>query len=488
MFSLSPMSLPLAPTDSRKRKRTPKTYKSTFCSVFGSTGSCPKGRQCNFFHDGEDDPLEMRDQGYSPPANARYVSPTMMEYNSSFSKKSVGFSLNPRAPVFVPMGLTKDDLLSEVDKLKDQLKKMREETDTVKSDLAKVSALHKQTLENMDDLFPVPKIVKFDPSVPEFIITKNTVRWVWNSCGTCMTSSMCAPRDFDSVTAKILEDGFVRYSRVKKNNILKYTIPNMKDPYEFNYITMIQTNMTTKTGRLVERTIDTVKTKNPKWVRGLNEIHQVRTYEDQFKTSRSSVIVDSKSKEFKTVEKEFLDTTSGTNPTMRDSNYKIDKIVKTIDPINARLYEIKKSSMKTQDEAMLFHGTRGASVNQIINDGGLDVRVGNDGSYFGRGIYTAASPHYSHTNFGTSVGINGQFKDQSVLLYTKVLLGTLKVFPDDHRDGLIKAPTGFDSVCSNVDQNHTTIYTVYDNHQVYISYMIYYSKNSSSSSSKSAGQ
>lgn len=402
----------------------------------------------------------------SPTTSSSTLNPHAKEFVPRFTR-----SLNPHAQVFVPMGVSKEDLLiSEMDNLKDQLNKMRDDVKKSKDELDLISSLYSQHVTNFNFMFPSPKIVPFNPSIPEFIVTKNTPVWKWNACNSC-NSSMCEPRDFDTFTSEKLEKGFALYSQDKTNTILKYNIAGM-NPYEFNYTTMIQTNMTTSRERLVERKIDVVKNKNPKWVRGPNEIHQKRTYDDQFKVVRSSVDVNPKSQEFQTIEKEFLDTTSGTNPTMRDLNYKIDKIVKTIDPINARLFEVKKSSMKTQDEAMLFHGTRGTDVIQIINDGGLDMRVGNDGGYFGRGIYTSASPYYSHINFGTLLGNTGQ----TVLLYTKVLLGNMKIFPDDHREGLLKAPTGFDSVSSSVDGNNTTIYTVYDNHQVYISYMIYYSR------------
>jgi len=364
-------------------------------------------------------------------------------------------TLNPRAKEFIPTSLEMDNLRDTINRLRDEIKSVKIERDEYKS--------------RQDKFFPPPsKIVNVDPSIEEFITIDNNIRWVWNSCIVCTTSDMCQPSDFDPSVNDIIEKGFSIFSRDKTQNIITYSISGgMK--YELDFSTMFQKNLSTGTKRLVERTIDTTRTKNPKWVRVLNEIHQMRTYIDQFEDERTLVDLDKKSSEFSTIEHEFLNSTSGSDSTMKDEKFKITSIIKVVDPINARLYEVKKSSLKNKDEIMLFHGARDMDPLDIIEDGGLDLRIGNIGSYFGKGIYTSASPYYSHTNFG----------GRNVLLYTKVLLGDVKVFPNNHREKLYKAPEGFHSVCSNVESNGTTIYTVYDNHQIYISYLIYYSKNGS---------
>lgn len=472
--SRSPMSLPL---ETRKRKKISKNYKSTFCNVYSSSGFCPKGVRCNFFHNGEDDPIELRNQGYTVPPKAIYVSPTMaasVREDIPTPKEPKKTTLDPFAKVFVPatsfvMNPAANEFIPYVPSVSpssDYIEKLQKEMVVLRAEHDKLKQKH-------NDMFPLPVISKFDPSIPEFIINTSVIVWKWNRCTQCASkSSMCDPVVFEQEDQKKMNAGWDIYTKNKSKNIMKYTLTGIDASYEINFKTMFQTNLETKTKRFVSREIKTTKTKNPKWTRGINEIHQMRTYKNQFEKSKTTILQPLKSTDqaYKIIEDEFLDATSGSNPIMRE-RFEIKNIVEVINPIAARLYELEKQRMNGTDEAMLFHGTRGVDVDTIIKSGGLDIRIGRNTSYFGQGIYTSASPNYSHESFGTFDQKSGCY----VLMYVKVLLGKVKVYPDDGRDQLSKAPEGFDSVSSNVDGHSTTIFTVYNNSQVCVSYLIYYS-------------
>lgn len=176
--------------------------------------------------------------------------------------------------------------------------------------------------------------------------------------------------------------------------------------------------------------------------------------------------------DFVKIQKEFLESTNGSNPTMKSQNVVVTQIQKVINPISAKFYELKKESMSDKSELMLFHGTRGVSPLTVAQEG-LDTRVGN-GGYFGRGIYGSRSPYYCHQGYKSQIGI------RNMLLYVNFLVGAMKKYNDDgHDSNLTRPPPNFDSVTCDVDSQTTTIRTLYDNAQTYVSYIIYYGfKNS----------
>jgi hypothetical protein len=81
-------------------------------------------------------------------------------------------------------------------------------------------------------------------------------------------------------------------------------------------------------------------------------------------------------KEYIMVEKEFLNRTSGNLAPMRDYNTTITRIVKVINPIRAKFYELKKETFENKSEVMAFHGNRHGTLESLFAEG-FDGRVGS---------------------------------------------------------------------------------------------------------------
>jgi len=115
------------------------------------------------------------------------------------------------------------------------------------------------------------------------------------------------------------------------------------------------------------------------------------------------------------------------------------------------------------NELFLFHGSRSDAYDIILKDG-MDHRVANLSGAFGAGIYFAPSS-------GTSSGyISGTKNGNYRMLYCRVTLGAvgpgsagLRRPPEMKKGGRL-----FDSV------GNATMYVIFDNHQCYPEYCIYY--------------
>jgi len=105
---------------------------------------------------------------------------------------------------------------------------------------------------------------------------------------------------------------------------------------------------------------------------------------------------------------------------------------------------------------MLFHGSRNQAYQIIITEG-FDHRVANMGGAIGAGTYFATHASYSKN-----------YTSELKMLYCRVTVGRVGA----GRSGIRLPPKGNDSVASVSGGNG--MYVVFDNHQCYPEYMIYY--------------
>jgi len=124
---------------------------------------------------------------------------------------------------------------------------------------------------------------------------------------------------------------------------------------------------------------------------------------------------------------------------------------------------VASNNKMNPNELFLFHGSRSDAYDIILKDG-MDHRVANLSGAFGAGIYFAPSS-------GTSSGyISGTKNGNYRMLYCRVTLGAvgpgssgLRRPPEMKKGGKL-----YDSV------GNTTMYVIFDNHQCYPEYCIYY--------------
>ena len=518
------------------------TYKSVHCKFWGTTATCVKGSACRYFHDGKDDPDELRRKGYFPPSNAKSLKSNLHSLNSNLhsltisspslqgfitsingvpvrhnpqshpnvsnvsggvgigsvsrngataqqsqassstqSSSSLSFASKVKnslvsdtkkeAPkkVRVDMPVSVHDFANaisaklEADKKIEELEAKLKELENKSSDaIAKASVLQ-TTLDNIKTVSTkTPIITKYDPNEPEFIQNTNPqIVWEYDSC-------VRGFEEFDTTTSSKLEKSYQDNQGNQGGgfHLVNFDIGSFS--YFVNLSTMLQTNKTTNTQRKVRRrSIQPPFVKNPKYIIGVSELYQLRSFNDQFEQAFNTSTIPNTDKEYLDIEKEFLDSANGLHPSMRSKYARIEEIVKVTNPISAKFYELRKEVMTDKSEIMLFHGTRGADP-LLVAKNGLDNRLAADTGYFGRGIYGSRSACYCHETFRNE--INGV----CTILYVKFLIGNTKKYSDNTRDNLKRAPEPYDSVTCDVDNYKTTIFTVYDPTQVYIAYMIKY--------------
>lgn len=364
----------------------------------------------------------------------------------------------------------KKRLLDVALKLKDANNKLdleKEEFSRLEKEIASV----KRKLNRFGKSVSGPMIVKTDSKIdytqPEFIVTTTESSWVYNTCS-CGSSSIHRPAYYSTINNLKIIEAYKNYqnggldtvtvitedigTHILNFSTMKYTTPN---GYTTNSIGLYP-------GK-------TIQTPNPKY-NGRHPIHetfQMRTYEDQFESSYSTVSLKPSTTEYKMVENNFLTDTCGSFPTLEKSGVRVLDVIKVINPESAKFYELTKETVKDKTEIMVYHGTRSADVDVVAKEG-LDVRLGA-GGYYGQAIYGSDSAFYSYNGYGHALpGKNGEGK----LLYVKFLVGNVMSTPR-HNGSLVKSPEGFDSV-RNTSFGEEGIRTVYENSRVYISYIIHY--------------
>jgi len=128
-------------------------------------------------------------------------------------------------------------------------------------------------------------------------------------------------------------------------------------------------------------------------------------------------------------------------------------------------YNLKKNMMDNRNygsnERFLFHGSKTNAYDLIVRDG-FDHRVSNLNGALGAGIYFAAEANTSSTYV---TGYNKR------MLYCRVLVGS----SGPGSNGLRRPPVmpGSNLLYDSVTRNNT-IYALFDNHQAYPEYIIYY--------------
>ncbi|MDD4931579.1 MAG: hypothetical protein PHG66_05570 [Candidatus Colwellbacteria bacterium] len=375
---------------------------------------------------------------------------------------------------------------SDISRIETSLQEKKTQYDKMKEEMIQLKAsLATMELEMASSLDPtpsrVPTIIQPTPSnEQEFLPGKTKIVWNFNSCNSRCTTGMCVPQAYDSKTADTIENSYSLYKRTRNNTETpKFNIrihpPSFNSPvdYEIDVFNMTQTNKSTGIVRGIERTIQTIREKNPAFRETTVAVgFQKQSFMDQFEEKVRFEDLRGNSDEFKVIEDQFLDSVSGTNPTMRSIGASIIKITRVVNPVSAKFYELKKELMTDKTEVMVFHGCRGVQDLTAIAKEGLDIRVSN-GGYFGRALYGSHSSYYSHNNF-TTTGYSGE----GTMFYAKFLVGKSKTYLDYEQTNLVRPPTHngvvYDSVRSDIDDALTTIRAVYDNSQCYISYMINY--------------
>jgi len=131
-----------------------------------------------------------------------------------------------------------------------------------------------------------------------------------------------------------------------------------------------------------------------------------------------------------------------------------------------QFYSLKKQVMDNShgsNERYLFHGSKTNAYDLIIKDG-FDHRVSNMNGALGAGIYFASDASTSQTY----VTRNG---NQRRMLYCRVLIGV----SGQGSNGIRRPPNkpGTNEIYDSVTRNNT-IYAIFDNHQAYPEYIIYF--------------
>jgi hypothetical protein len=455
----------------RKTRRSKKQkYKSSYCNLFDD-GKCDFGLDCLYFHDGVDDYNELKKNGYNPPSSRLAV------FSKVSSRPLISPYIHPHIISQSNNNKTEEKELSQKkeDDYKHEITTLRNLVFDMKYEIANLES----TICGIKYTggYKVPLITSIDRSQKEYLNESSTFRWMWCDC-TCGLINCKERCEYDRDISEFLEmvlnlkkkttlDNSSLDNKKKKKVINIYNVKIGTNIYTIDIQKMTQTNQSTKTKRDIFRDIKTIRTKNPKWVIHADIKHQLQTFTDQFSVSYRSDLLLPVSSLFLSIEEDFLDAVNGNYPSMRSINAKVDRIFKVSNPEAAKLYEFKKQSMEDHTEAMLFHGTRNVNPEEVSRDG-LDSRISN-GGYFGRGIYTSRSPRYCHEGYVSSID------SCHVVLYVKALLGRMKIYDKNSRDHtLVRSPATYDSVCCDVDLFSTTVHTLYDRSQVYVSFIIYY--------------
>jgi len=148
-------------------------------------------------------------------------------------------------------------------------------------------------------------------------------------------------------------------------------------------------------------------------------------------------------------------------------------------------FYLKRQFMESKNganENFLFHGSKTNAYDLITRDG-FDHRVADLNGALGAGSYFAVSASYSHSyipavNNNNNVGgrrnkrrNNNNYRAEYKMLYCRVLLGV----SGPGQGGLRRPPNkpGTNEIYDSCSGSN--IYAVFDNHQAYPEYIIYYS-------------
>ncbi|MDD4931578.1 MAG: hypothetical protein PHG66_05565 [Candidatus Colwellbacteria bacterium] len=324
-----------------------------------------------------------------------------------------------------------------------------------------------------------PWIVKNDPTInydePKYIETIPGSVWVYNTCG-CGSMSMHAPHNYDPSAQLELDAAYSKYSAGGPSSPTIYT--NVYDPYNggtkktshvINFISMTYTVAGGYPNCIAKQPGKGIQTPNPKYKgpRPIHEMFQMRSYDDQFEPGFKRTSLNPSSAEYKMVENNFLTDTCGGYQTTKSAGVRVLDVIKVVNPVSARFYELMKEVVDDKTEVMVYHGTRSTNIETVAKEG-LDTRVGA-GGYYGRAIYGSDSAFYSYNGYGYSLSGTDR---EGMLFYAKFLVGKVKETPY-YEQNLTKNPQGFDSVRSTT-VGEEGIRTVYDNARCYIEYMVHY--------------
>jgi len=150
----------------------------------------------------------------------------------------------------------------------------------------------------------------------------------------------------------------------------------------------------------------------------------------------------------------------------RTMNINISRIERVQNNSLWQFYSLKKQVMDNNNgsnERYLFHGSKTNAYDVIIKDG-FDHRVSNMNGALGAGIYFASDSSTSQT-YVTRYG------NQRRMLYCRVLVG----MSGQGSSGIRRPPNkpGTNELYDSVTRNNT-IYAIFDNHQAYPEYIIYF--------------
>ena len=153
-----------------------------------------------------------------------------------------------------------------------------------------------------------------------------------------------------------------------------------------------------------------------------------------------------------------------------DLSCEIEAIIQVQNPLLYSAFHIQKELIQFRsenvNETMLYHSTKREHVLPICSLG-LDVRKSKDG-FFGRGIYFSDDilKANDYASQDPETGLR-------CILSCSVALGRVKEFePGVFDRSLVREPEGFDSVKGFVRNGFE--FTIYNNSQVYSSYVILY--------------
>ncbi|XP_066846389.1 protein mono-ADP-ribosyltransferase PARP12 isoform X2 [Anser cygnoides] len=244
--------------------------------------------------------------------------------------------------------------------------------------------------------------------------------------------------------------------------------------YQLNFKEMTQTNISSKTRRRVCR--------RPKFV-SYEEVQKIKQssqrdssipnqacppHWDSFALPDSkykAVEISNISSEYKEIKKQFEQTMK---------TYNIVRVQRIQNPSLWKVFQWKKEQMKKEagkkevNERLLFHGTKGARLEDIcINN--FDWRTcGSNGANYGKGSYFARDASYSHEYCQSTVKPN-------VMFMARVLVGDYVQGRADYVRPPTRSADGLWFYDSCVDNElNPSIFVIFEKNQIYPEYLIEY--------------
>eukprot|EP01087_Luapelamoeba_hula_P018016 TRINITY_DN5746_c0_g1_i1.p1 TRINITY_DN5746_c0_g1~~TRINITY_DN5746_c0_g1_i1.p1 ORF type:complete len:414 (+),score=90.61 TRINITY_DN5746_c0_g1_i1:138-1379(+) len=170
--------------------------------------------------------------------------------------------------------------------------------------------------------------------------------------------------------------------------------------------------------------------------------------------------------EWHDVETQFLQT-------IGSSMFTVTKIERHQNKTGWQFYFLRREQVanrnsKYPNERFLYHGSRSNAYDQIITEG-FDHRVANMGGAIGAGVYFA-----THSLTSTGYVADKGYRGDKKMLYCRVTLGSVGV----GQSGMRRPPDrgAGQGIHDSVGQvsGGSGMYVVFDNHQAYPEYSIYY--------------